>query len=108
VGGGVQHGEPAADAVERVVDWALGDGVELDRSTLELKDAVEYFPERGVGEFFDPRKHAVALTYTCVMSGEPRPRGKALDFRWFSPEDLPAPGDIGFGQASLIPRLLNT
>ncbi|MGW3468997.1 DUF4916 domain-containing protein [Saccharopolyspora sp. NPDC000995] len=106
VGGGVQHGEPLPNAVERVFDWALGDRVSLDLDTLELKEVVEYFPDPDTGEFFDPRKHAVALTYTCVMSGDPRPRGKAIDFRWFSPDALPERDSLGFGQERLVPRLL--
>ncbi|MBB5159611.1 DUF4916 domain-containing protein [Saccharopolyspora phatthalungensis] len=106
VGIGVQHGEPLVTAVQRAFTWALGDQVRIDPATLQLKEIVEYLPEQGVGEFFDPRKHAVALTYTCVVSGQPEPRGKAIDFKWFSRDALPEGDALGFGQERLIPRLL--
>ncbi|WP_083822280.1 DUF4916 domain-containing protein [Saccharopolyspora spinosa] len=74
----------AAERRLAVFDWARGDRVSLDLDTVNLKEVAEYFPDPDTGEFFDPRKHAVALTYTCVMSGDPCPRGKAIDFRWSS------------------------
>ncbi|MFI7123103.1 DUF4916 domain-containing protein [Amycolatopsis sp. NPDC049868] len=108
VGIGVQHGEPIVTAIQRAFHWSLGDGVSLDLSTLQLRDVVEYFPEPDTGEFFDPRKHAVALTYTCIMTGRPEPQGKAIDFKWFARDALPESNLIGFGQGQLLPRLLNS
>jgi hypothetical protein len=48
-----------------------------------MRTVVEYFTEPSAGDFFDPRKHAVALTYTATCDGVSHPRGEALGFRWF-------------------------
>ena len=58
-----------------------------------------------VGQYFtsqrriggtDPRQHAIGLTFALEISGEIRPQGEALDFRWFEPGKLPAAPGIWF------------
>lgn len=105
VGGRVLRNEQLGTAVERHVTATLGDDVRVDPSTLAMRTVVEYFTEPSAGDFFDPRKHAVALTYTATCDGAPHPRGEALGFRWFETGDL-RHVDFGFGQGNVVSRVL--
>ena len=90
-------------AVERHVAATLGPGVRVDRSTLELGAVIEYFTEPGLGEFCDPRKHAVSMTYSaaCECTGAPEARGEAHEFGWFSLDQLPG---LSTGEALICGR----
>jgi ADP-ribose pyrophosphatase YjhB (NUDIX family) len=107
VGGRVLRNEHLPVAVERHVAATLGPGVRVDRSTLELGAVIEYFTEPGLGEFCDPRKHAVSMTYSaeCECTGAPEARGEAHEFGWFSLDQLPGL-DFGFGQGEVVARVL--
>jgi ADP-ribose pyrophosphatase YjhB (NUDIX family) len=107
VGGRVLRNEHLPAAVERHVAATLGPAVRVDRSTLELGAVIEYFTEPDLGEFYDPRKHAVALTYSasCECAGEPEALGEALEFRWFKIDQL-SEVDFGFGQGKAVARVL--
>lgn len=105
VGGRVLRNEHLADAVDRHVRATLGEGISLDRSTLEFGTAIEYFSEPLEGEFYDPRKHAVALTYTAFCEGGAEALGEALKFQWFEISELPGV-NFGFGQGEVVSRLL--
>src|SRR5580700_7764167 len=99
IGGRVLRNERLAAAVERHVAATLGTGVHVDRSTLELAAVIEYFTERGADGFYDPRKHAVAITYaaSCECIGEPEALGEAFEFAWFKIDQL-SEVSFGFGQ----------
>jgi ADP-ribose pyrophosphatase YjhB (NUDIX family) len=107
VGGRVLRNEHLPAAVERHVGATLGPAVHVDRSTLGLGAVIEYFTEPGLGEFCDPRKHAVSLTYSaaCECAGEPDPQGEAYEFRWFGLDQLPGL-DFGFGQGEVVAQVL--
>jgi ADP-ribose pyrophosphatase YjhB (NUDIX family) len=107
IGGAVLRNEHLVEAVERHVRSTLGNGVRVDRSTLELGTVIEYFTERRAGEFYDPRKHAVALTYSasCECIGEPEVLGEAIEFGWFKLDQL-AEVNFGFGQGDAVARVL--
>jgi ADP-ribose pyrophosphatase YjhB (NUDIX family) len=105
VGGRVLRNEPLTDAVTRHVLATLGEGVTVDRSTLEFQTIAEYFSERFEDELYDPRKHAVALTYTAFCDGEPTPLGEAEEFGWFEIGEL-SRLSFGFGQGKVVSRLL--
>jgi len=107
VGGRVLRNEPLSAAVERHVAATLGPAVHVDRSTLQLGAVIEYFTEPGAGDFHDPRKHAVALTYaaSCECIGEPEALGEALEFGWFKIDQL-AEVHFGFGQGDAVARVL--
>jgi ADP-ribose pyrophosphatase YjhB (NUDIX family) len=106
VGGAVLKDEPATEAVGRHLRATLGDRVHLDRSTLRLLAVIEYFTDPGIGEFHDPRKHAVSLTYVARCSGRADPHGEALEFRWFRRDELDEL-EYGFNQGAVVHRLLN-
>lgn len=107
IGGAVLHNESLPDAVDRHVRATLGVNIKALRSTMRLGTVIEYFSEPRLGDFYDPRKHAVALTYAaaCEFNGKPEVSGEAIDFRWFGIDDLP---DInfGFGQGEVVARVL--
>jgi len=108
VGGRVLRNEHLPAAVERHVEATLGPAVRVDRSTLELGAVIEYFTERDMGDFYDPRKHAVALTYSasCECTGEPEALGEALEFGWFKIDQL-SEVNFGFGQGEAVARVLS-
>jgi ADP-ribose pyrophosphatase YjhB (NUDIX family) len=107
VGGRVLRNEHLPAAVERHVAATLGPAVRVDPSTLQLGTVIEYFTQRDLGDFYDPRKHAVALTYTasCECAGEPTPQGEALEFRWFKIDQL-SEVNFGFGQDKAVAQVL--
>lgn len=105
VGGRVLRNEHLTNAVDRHVLTTLGNGIKLDHSTLVFRTVIEYFPELLDGEFHDPRKHAVALTYTAFCEGHAEAIGEASDFHWFEISELPQV-NFGFGQGEVVSRLI--
>ncbi len=105
VGGAVLRDEPLAAAVRRHLRATLGAGADL--RSLTYATTIEYFTEPGIGDFHDPRKHAIAHTYTGVCAGTPEPSGEAERFAWFAADRLPADEDFGFGQGRVVRRLLD-
>jgi ADP-ribose pyrophosphatase YjhB (NUDIX family) len=103
IGGRLQFGETLAEAAGREIAEALGGGVGYSLlGDGQPFTVVQYLPVEGQGQYFDPRQHAVSLTYAAELSGTPSPQGEALDFRWFAVAGLPGPDSIGFGQRPLI------
>jgi ADP-ribose pyrophosphatase YjhB (NUDIX family) len=109
IGGRVLRDESLSDAVNRHVLATLGESIKVVRSSMRLGAVIEYFSKPELGDFHDPRKHAVALTYSaaCDLNGEPEIRGEAVDFHWFSIDDLPDI-DFGFGQGEAVARVLKS
>lgn len=107
VGGRILRGESVADAASRHLASTLGDGITWRPRDFERPDTVgEYMPERRQGYAFDPRKHAIALSYVIVIEdGLPEPRDEAFDFRWWSIDGV-LPSPVGFDQEPVIRRLL--
>jgi hypothetical protein len=87
------------------VQATLGGRTELDDATIRFHGVVEYFADPGIGEFHDPRKHAIALTYSGVCRGAPEPLGEAHEFRWY-PVDSLGSVSFGFGQDRVVERVL--
>ena len=107
VGGRVLRNEHLLTAVERHIAATLGLAVRVDRSTVELGAVIEYFTEPDLGHFYDPRKHAVALTYSarCDCVGKPEALGEALEFGWFDVDHL-SEVNFGFGHGEVVAQLL--
>jgi ADP-ribose pyrophosphatase YjhB (NUDIX family) len=107
VGGRVMRDEPLTAAVTRHLQATLGDEIDVDLSTLRPIGIIEYFSEKGLGEFHDPRKHAVSVTYSGRCSGTPRVQAgtEAINFAWHTNEQLPAVR-FGFGQEKVVKRFL--
>lgn len=107
VGGAVLRNESLTEAVRRHLCATLGDDVGIDPETLHLVNVIEYFTELGLGEFYDPRKHAVSLTYVGRCSGRVRveENGEASRFAWFSQDEL-NDLEFGFNQGAIVRRFL--
>jgi len=103
IGGRILLNESFRDAVTREVRQALGPAVEykLPRP-LEPAFIAQYFSEHRTGELFDPRQHAIGLTFAAEISGEISVGGEALDFGWYDVSKLPAEAEIGFGQDRVV------
>lgn len=105
VGGAVVRNEPLLEAIDRHVHSTLGDRFDFRLASQEPLAVIEYFTEPSLGEFHDPRKHAVALSYVAICQGEPEPVGEALEFRWFARSEIGCV-EFGFGQGAVVERLL--
>jgi ADP-ribose pyrophosphatase YjhB (NUDIX family) len=105
VGGAVLRDEPLTAAAKRHLQATLGGEIVLQPSTLQLHEIIEYFTRPELGEFHDPRKHAVALTYSACVDGRPAPQGEALSFRWFHQDQLRGI-QFGFGHGRVVDRVL--
>lgn len=109
VGGRVTRNEPLSAAVSRHLRATLGDQIKVNFSTLRPAGIIEYFPEKGIGEFHDPRKHAVSITYSARCSGTPKVQKgtEAIDFAWHTEKQL-AEVRFGFGQEKVVRHFLAT
>src|SRR3954465_4483120 len=69
----------------------------------------EYFPTPGVTPFHDPRQHAVSLAYVVPVEGDCAPQQDALEFSWFSPDEVREPAvlaELANGQSALLLQAL--
>jgi ADP-ribose pyrophosphatase YjhB (NUDIX family) len=105
VGGAVLRDESLTAAAKRHVQATLGGGMSLQTSTLQLREVIEYFTKPELGEFYDSRKHAVALTYSARVNGRPAAQGEALSFQWFHQDQL-TEIQFGFGHGHVVERIL--
>jgi len=107
IGGRVLRDERLADAVDRHVAATVGTGVHVDRSTLEFGAVIEYPTAPGPDGLYDPRKHAVSITYaaSCECTREPEALGEAFEFAWFKIDQL-SEVSFGFGQGEAAARVL--
>ncbi len=108
VGGRLQYKESLKEGIIREIIETLGDKVNIKFTEDKPAKVVQYMPEEGLGEYFDPRQHAISLTYTVLLSGICVPQGEALDFKWFSIDQLYEMDRIGFGQKQIILDCLHT
>jgi ADP-ribose pyrophosphatase YjhB (NUDIX family) len=102
VGGGIHRQEPLDAAAARHLETTLGPDISWERADFSRPEMIgEYLPVPGTAAGYDPRKHAIGMSYTVALAGEVSPRGEALDFRWFSRPEIPF-SEIGFGQGYVI------
>jgi ADP-ribose pyrophosphatase YjhB (NUDIX family) len=106
IGGAVLIDESLDNAVIRHLKATLGAGISIVPSTLRMVTVAEYFRQLRPGSLYDPRKHAIALTYLGVCTGDPVPVGEACEFQWFTTDNLPLTTEFGFGQGRVVHRLL--
>jgi ADP-ribose pyrophosphatase YjhB (NUDIX family) len=108
LGGGVLINESLQEALARHVATTLGGDASISPGTIRYGETFEYFSVRRAGELYDPRKHAVALTYSGEVTGKFEPQDEALDFDWFSVDSLPDAPAFGFGQDRVVHALLTS
>ena len=109
VGGGIRRGETLEAAFRRHLEDTLGEDMGVRLPDFDEPAAVgQYLPVERDGYGFDPRKHAIAVSYPArFLSGAITPRNEAHDFGWHEPEELPADVQIWPGQARVIKKLLD-
>jgi ADP-ribose pyrophosphatase YjhB (NUDIX family) len=103
VGGRVLLNESSREAIKRQIFETLGRGVRciLPRKPEPLLVA-EYFSVKRPRSLFDPRQHAIALTFSVEVKGTMKAQGEALDFRWFDSQSLLPSASFGFGQKKVV------
>jgi ADP-ribose pyrophosphatase YjhB (NUDIX family) len=104
IGGAVLRDEPIESAIRRQIFETLGGDVRIVDSSIRFLGVVEYFTMKRPGEFYDPRKHAVAMNYSVEIEGNPVPDGaEALNFEWFDLGHLPF-DHFGFDQGRVLQK----
>lgn len=107
VGGRLCRNESFPEAISREIRDALGNEVRFTvEDDIQPAYVAEYFTvlrERGA---FDPRQHAIGLTFCVPIQGNMRPQGEALSFAWFKCSQLPAPEEFGFNQDRIVAACL--
>jgi hypothetical protein len=90
-------------AVARQLFQALGAQVlfNLD-ANAQPAFVAQYFTNPRSNGGYDPRQHAIGLTFCVEIAGPLVPQGEAIDFQWFEERSLPASHEIGFGQSHVI------
>jgi ADP-ribose pyrophosphatase YjhB (NUDIX family) len=105
IGGAVHRDEDLLTAVRRHLRDTLGKDFVADLTHARPLTTAQYFSEPNLGELYDPRKHAVALTYGAPCSGPHKTQGEAKDFRWVALDELPNI-EFGFGQGRVVEGVL--
>lgn len=107
IGGRLLLNEPLRSAIARQIEAALGPAVEcVMREPVQPIFVAEYFSEQRKDELFDPRQHAIGMTFAARVEGETAVTGEALAFRWFDIGNPPRESEIGFGQAKVLAACL--
>ncbi|MFB9647060.1 NUDIX hydrolase, partial [Microbacterium terregens] len=109
LGGRIQRGETIADALRRHARETLQIDIELALEPQPV-DVFQWFPaevapDDGTPYGDDARKHAIGLSFIVEHEGAPTPQGEALDFAYFSLDELPEPLWPGCGR--LLGRLFS-
>lgn len=104
VGGRVLIGETLLTAAERhlrdSLRWRAHPAIAASPYFVN-----EYFTEPGIGEGWDPSKHAVASCFLAEFDPTETPRhqgDEAMDFRWFGLEELPDSSEMWPGTMAMI------
>ncbi|MCL4339971.1 MAG: DUF4916 domain-containing protein [Nitrososphaerota archaeon] len=108
IGGRLLYGEKLWEGVKRQIRITLGDGISIS-TTNEQKQPLyvaQYFSYKDDEFLRDPRQHTVGLTYALFLEGEVKPRDEALDFKWFSVNNLPKHDQFGFNHDILLRKCL--
>ena len=85
--GRVLYHETLREAIARNVAKDLGDiALPLLPTSLQPFTVAEFFPTPGLGEYYDPRQHAIALCYMVPIAGDCKPQDETLDVEWVDPK----------------------
>jgi ADP-ribose pyrophosphatase YjhB (NUDIX family) len=103
VGGRLFRNESLTDAIRREIRAALGEQARFTlKKDIQPDYVAQYFTVHKESAGFDPRRHAVGLTFCVPIHGNIHPQGEALSFMWFRPSQLPAPEEFGFNQDRIV------
>lgn len=105
-GGRIRIDETVANAVKRHIHETLGVGLHWQRQDFRYPDVIgEYLRKVTTGYGFDPRHHAIGLSYSLECDGDVVAAGDARACAYFAVDCLPDPDEIGFSQANIIYQL---
>lgn len=107
IGGRILKDETISDAIHRQLRETLGINIKynLEKDPQPIYVA-QYFGKKTSYYGFDPRQHAVGLTYFLNIEGEAKASGEALDFRWFNINQMPLHAEFGFKQDRILTKVL--
>jgi ADP-ribose pyrophosphatase YjhB (NUDIX family) len=84
--GRVLFHETLREAIARNVAKDLGDiALPMLPAALQPFTVAEFFPTPGLGEYYDPRQHAICLCYVVPIAGDCKPQDETLDVEWVDP-----------------------
>jgi ADP-ribose pyrophosphatase YjhB (NUDIX family) len=109
VGGRVRHGEDLLEAIGRHVHTTFGPHVTWTPPDVSRPEVVaQYFPQQRPDAGFDPRQHAIALSYPLEIHGSlGLPAGsEAHDIVPFLLPDRPGRRDVVFQQGHVVDALI--
>jgi ADP-ribose pyrophosphatase YjhB (NUDIX family) len=107
VGGRIYINESFQSALDRQIHETLGGKVQwISKEPAHPIFVAEYFSTQVRGALYDPRQHAVALTFAIEIRGPVEIGGEAIDFRWFGRKKLPKARSFGFGQNRVVEECL--
>jgi len=108
IGGRLLYGEKLWDGVNRQIKITLGDTVSISKENVHQQPlyVAQYFSYEDDEFLRDPRQHSIGLTYVLNLEGEIKPRDEALDFKWFSLNNLPKEDQFGFNHNKLLSKCL--
>jgi hypothetical protein len=106
VAGRVLYHERLRDALVRHIEHDLGPHAlpQIPASPQPFTIA-EYLPTPGLSPFFDPRQHAVAISYIVPVAGDVHPQLDAIQIDWLTPELAVTPqvqAEFSGGQGALV------
>ncbi len=110
IGGRVGYGERLISAATRHLEDTI-DGYDWGSLPISVEEPAaigEYFPSVDGGSSFDPRRHAVALTYLLELPSlrsDLEPKGEARRLAWRSEHELTR-AEVGFRQWIPIEKAL--
>lgn len=94
ISGRVMYHERVRDALLRHIEKDLGPmALPQIPASVQPFTVAEYFPTPGITPYHDVRQHAISLAYIVPVVGDCQPQRNALQFSWFTPEEVLS-GDI--------------
>ena len=107
VGGRILKEETIHDAIRRQLKETLGQNIKYNlEEDPQPVYVAQYFNKKNSYYEFDPRQHAIGLTYFLNIEGEIKPCGEALDFKWFDSDKIPDAIEFGFSQDKILARVI--
>lgn len=103
IGGRLMRNETQRAGLLRQVAATLGPSVEcLIGPTIRPVYVAEYLSVQRSDMLFDPRQHALGITFAVRICGIPTAIGEAIKFEWFDTTSPPSDSCFGFGQADVV------
>jgi ADP-ribose pyrophosphatase YjhB (NUDIX family) len=108
IGGRLDKNESIVHAINRELQDALGAEIDYHLPEEIQPDYVaQYFPIHKKNAGFDPRQHAIGLTFCVPIKGIIKPQREAIDFKWYKYLQIPTPDNFWFNQDHIVKACLS-